>query len=315
MDLHALSHTPSSSAPLAPWRRHLEGWPFLAVSLGIAWLGTLLMLPRPVMPRVLPLPVPEAARLRALEQEQHTRAEALAHAPAQERSLPPGFDLRALGDAFRAYGRVDASVERAIAQLMQAHQRVLGAVQQVLSTQGVAPIVELRDYETDLFVAAAERWQPGEPPAADLVELGGDFTGLLTRSDWISSHGGLRVPHAVLRALFQRRFREITSLQDPSLQLDREQLRALYAFLLSHPPPFSGEVPLAGERQRWQWLQRRVDELSGLDPTYPVNEARGVIFANLGDPTAARLFFARHLSEHPEGPDALRVQDFAVASR
>jgi hypothetical protein len=59
---------------------------------------------------------------------------------------------------------------------------------------------------------------------------------------------------------------------------------------------------------------KKIDEIAAIDPAYPSELARGVIFYKLGRVLLAVESFRQHLDEHPDGPHALRAQNYLRAA-
>src|SRR5258708_7705707 len=95
--------------------RHFEGWEVGALAVVVALLGTLLAVPLKVAPEDVPLPVVDGKSLSATLAREAALSAAivpeLEHdvtGPAEGRGL---YDLRALGEELRAYGRKEAARE------------------------------------------------------------------------------------------------------------------------------------------------------------------------------------------------------------
>src|SRR5215831_19465526 len=90
--------------------RHLEGWELALVAVTVALVGIFLLVPFPVTPEDLPLPVADD---RALADRARADDELAAGViPLLERDAAGLYDLRAFGEAFRAYGRAEASASQ-----------------------------------------------------------------------------------------------------------------------------------------------------------------------------------------------------------
>src|SRR5687768_5005281 len=141
--------------------RHFEGLELGVASVGIALAAALLALPRATTPNVLPLPLPDAARLEAERIADAARA-------AEARRLGLSFDVRAVGDALRRFGV--ATRERHERQaLIRRDLREYAA--RALAREGEKPLLALRALQTELFVNAAARFADVGESSADLDAL------------------------------------------------------------------------------------------------------------------------------------------------
>jgi hypothetical protein len=107
----------------------------------------------------------------------------------------------------------------------------------------------------------------------------------------------------VRAVLFKMRWAEVTTARGPSLELTPLENRALYRFLILHPPRTSpGDYRL-----------RKVDALAAIDPAFPADLARGVIYFRLRRFPEAKKAFRRHLQAHPDGLYAVRARNYLRA--
>src|SRR4051794_16608908 len=83
------------------FRRHLRGYELGLMTLGMVLTFALLALPRASPPETLPLPEANRALSKRYEAEQHELAMS-----AERSGLP--FDVRAVGEAIRHFGMVNA---------------------------------------------------------------------------------------------------------------------------------------------------------------------------------------------------------------
>jgi tetratricopeptide (TPR) repeat protein len=294
----------------------------------LAGTCALLAVPRPVAPDEVPDPTIDP---RALERAARAD-EALARAAERERL---DVDVRALGDAVRAYGRADEAGDEAA--LVAARRRVVEAARQA-TRFGAEAVVRLRAYELGSFLRELRRWEATGEVTDELRELGGGFLHTLERNRWVGPGRRVRMERAALAASFKKRWNDLTQLQGTALDPDLDELRALYRFLLHNPaadrflapsvhdggsPGRPGSAPIpprgtagsgAASSAADQFRLRKVDELSALDPSYPRDLARGVLQFRLGRYPLAVEAFRRHLEMHPEGPHTLRAQNYLRAA-
>jgi hypothetical protein len=119
----------------------------------------------------------------------------------------------------------------------------------------------------------------------------------------------------------------------PELAPTLDEQRALYAFYLAHPrPPKAMRDALSTARRGARdaaacaaideaargaaetWRLERIARLAAIDPAYPADYARGVASYRRGDFGASAQSFRRWLRDHPDGPLALRAQNFLRAA-
>lgn len=321
----------SSSVNTTPRRggvaRHLEGWQGLVVSVFIAGSVAALVVPRPVEPLEVPAPsiAPEAlARVKAADDAD---ADAVERGSADdERGLDA--DVRELGSALRAYGRADADADEG--KLVLERQRTAAALARAV-VASPDDVRRLRAYHLRRFMDAVRAWESGGAEPADLRELGGGFVRMLRRHGWVDEVRSPRrvlMPDEALRASFKKRWNEVTGLRGPALALSLDEQRALLGFLIQSPPGPPGwragpaePVRAKGSRSTVsptafedQTTLKKIDELAAVDPTYPAELARGAVLYRLGRYPLAVESFRRHLEAHPDGPYALRAQNYLRAA-
>ena len=139
---------------------------------------------------------------------------------------------------------------------------------------------------------------------------------LMRRSGWADERRRLALDEAALRASFKKRWNDVTGMKGPALALTLDEERALLGFLLRHPPRPPGGVsaPSRARAHEDQVRLKKVEELGAVDPAYPVDLARGVVLYRLRRYPLAVQAFARHLAAHPDGPHALRAQNYLRAA-
>ena len=294
--------------------RHVEGWQAGLVALAIAGLGLLLGAPRAVAPLDVPLPQADGRALRALLAEEMRRADALAGASEEERARD--FDLRAVGERLGRYGEADVAHDRD--ELSRVRTELLATLRLAREKSGDEPLLRLRAYQLRTFLEGLEAWETTGVESADLRRVGGEFVGVAERNGWVAPPRRLLLDRNTRAAFFLRRFGEITTLRSGAFAPSLEQSRALYAFLLAHPPPggaLGAQADHATEASgRWVWTLRKIEELASVDKDYPSDLARGVALYQLGDPRLALASFRKHLAEHPDGPYTLRARNWLAAS-
>jgi tetratricopeptide (TPR) repeat protein len=127
---------------------------------------------------------------------------------------------------------------------------------------------------------------------------------------------------SVRRAAFKKRWNEVAGLKGGAFEPALDEERAFYRFLLEHPlhpraplttPPALATAPPALDAlgaYEGQYMLKKIDELSALDPAYPADFARGIILYRLGRYLPSAEAFRRHLDASPDGPFTLRAQNY-----
>lgn len=310
--------TPHEAGPGAAFSRHLEGWQAGLLALTIAGLGLLFALPRAVPPTDLPQPMVPPVSLETAHQREAVRAAKLVQRTAGN---GPGaaYDLRVAGDLLRQIGRADHTQDRALlGDLRTKLQATLSAIRHNPGL-GDEALAELRAFQEQVFLRELARWEATGVESDELIEVGGHFLALATRSAWVSPPHRLLPDDAARAVLFRRRFAELTSLRDGVFASTVDEDRHLLGFLLLHPPPGGAGPPIdepdVRDRETARWQLRKVGELEAIDASYPGAFARGVLLYRIGDPAASALAFRAHLARHPDGPYTLRARNHLRAAQ
>ncbi len=286
------------------WRRHLDGWQGGLVALGLAGLGIMLGTPRAVFPQDFPLPVANGRRLSEIARQDQLQAEELARSPEQERG-GASFELRELGALLRRYNEADAAGDQGT--LGQLRPELLRGAHNLAQKEGATPLLRLRSYQQRIFLRELASWESTGKESDELKQVGGGVVRTITAGGWVKPPRAFLADSAVRAALFKRRFAEVLGLQGrPEFALDVEEARALYGFLLAHPPPQPGGP--------WAFRLKKLDELATADPSYPRKLARGVALLGLGQGAAAVVELREHLAETPDGPYTLRARNYLAAA-
>jgi tetratricopeptide (TPR) repeat protein len=244
--------------------------------------------------------------------------EALAGAAEQE---PLDPDVRALGSAIRAYGLADAAGDERALSAARGEAAAAAAQAMKLGEEGV---LRLRAYQLRAFLREVRRWEATGEETSELRALGGGFLAMLRRNGWCVEAPRRRVlmNDAAQRAAWKRRFSEVTGLTSPSraslFHPTLDEQRAFYRFVLARPidpaaPLFSDD---AGRIRAYhdEYRLKKIDELAGLDPSYPAELARGIVLYRLGRYLPAVQAFRRHLDASPDGPFTLRARNYLRAA-
>ena len=310
--------------------KNLEGWQPGLLAVFIAGALTWLVVPWAAEPEVIPAPRFDPA--------------AVARAAARDRELakkaarrPLDTEVRALGDAIRAYGRVDFDEDGD--HIRDARTDVARATGRAVAID-FAGTVELRAFETEAFLAALERFARSGVIDDDLVELGGGYVRSL-RHNLLGAGHDAPSDDARIRAMlrrswedfdvearvgFKRRWNELTGLGGPpgkpnTFDVGKDELLAVYARELRHPPALGidvdakdGASAAVRARNGATFRRKRIAAIAEIDPAYPRELALGVVNYQAGDFREASRDFTEWLARHPDGPWTLRVQNYALAA-
>ncbi len=297
----------------------ISRWVLVVLAVLLALASVMLVAPFAVRPVDVPLPVVDLRTLAARVGADHAHGEAFGAFLASE--LTSGhadahFDLRALGEAVRAFGRAEATDDNV--GLVKARKSVLEAVARARAG-GDETLVAFRAFQTLLFLQEVRRWERSSLASTDLLELGGSFVEMATRYGWVERDHRLKLDETTRSVFFRLRWNEITGLGAPAFLMSLDEQRLLYRFLLSadaRPTDRSVTPADAGAERRKDalWRLRKIDELSRVDPTYPAALARGVVLYQMGEAAAAAQAFREHLSQSADGPYALLARNYLLAA-
>ena len=281
--------------PARGFRRHLEGWPVGLAIVSAALLSSVLVVPRRVEPELIPPPVIdriEQAELDAREQSRSARARA---------GLPK--DVRAVGEAFRRFGRASFDSPEPPLLVQRQLQRL---AQVVIVDYGDDALLDLRALQTDLFVQALLEGSDAEP-ALEQRELGGRLLVTGRQRGWFAP-SSTAAGRDELASLFHVHWMEALGLLRHPYAPTLNEWRVYYRFLLSRP---SLEGP-----EREGDLQRKLGYVAALaqhDQGYPSHLARGVLLYQRGSAAAAAAEFEAHLRDCPDGAWTLRAKNYLAA--
>jgi hypothetical protein len=284
-------------------RRHLEGWELGLLTVCMALVAAMLAVPRAVTPDVLPVPEVDRRLERQEAVDDRQRVDV-----AMSQPLP--FDVRAVGDLLRSYGRasLEDRPETAGARL----QELQAGAAATRARHGDTPLLTLRALQTYLFLRALSRWETTGVAPTDLVELGGGLLQEAHRNGWVVRPHRLVLSGAERRALFRVRWADVMGLRDATaLAPTLDDWRAYYRFLLEHPADAASAGP--GRGQAVAQL-RVVRALESIDHEYPAVLARGVLLFRLGNYFAAAEAFRQHLDQNPRGKWTLRAENYLAAA-
>ncbi len=287
----------------------------------IAGSGAVVGVPRSVAPHEVPAPSVQPAALAAVLAADEARARDAAKQAARGEL---DYDVRALGEAVRAFGRAEAAESGAGKE--EAHRRATLAARSAIQ-HGPEPVLALRAYQARAFLREMRAFERTGEASEELSELAGVFPRSAVAYRWYEPVERRLLPgDATLLALYKKRWNEVTGLKGEVFALSLDEERALLAFLLEHPAVATAPLgPGAGpgtERAREAARrsaedERRIEkirELAKIDATYPASFAEGVVQFRLGRFEAAAVAFERHLAAHPDGPWTLRARNHLKAA-
>jgi hypothetical protein len=251
--------------------------------------------------------------------------------------MPLPGPIRALGGAARDFHALEARGAPE-GQLYDARRAVDAALVDALAVApvgggGIEALRELRAVQLDAFLGELERFEATGVQSPELEALGGGFVRSLTAEGWCDGHV-IAPGEAARRTMFKQMWNAFLGLDGrPELALTLDEQRALYAFYLSHPrPPKAMRDALVAARRGARdaaacaaideaargaaeaWRLERIGRVAAIDPAYPADYARGVASYRRGDYGASAQAFRRWLDAHPDGPLALRAQNFLRAA-
>lgn len=306
-------------------RRELRDALWLAlIPIGVAFVLGVLLLPRRAAPEAVPLPVADGRVLGRIERADHARAE-------RARREPLPASVRALGSAIRDFHTLEAR-EADAHELYEARHAVDDALLEALPG-GSEPLLELRAVQLETFLDEIHRFAGGADESQELKAIAGSFVRSLTVEGWCEGHS-IAPDDEALRTMFKQMWNGLLG-QDHNVDLAPalDEQRALYAFYLSHPRPSKAMrdaldaarrgardatacagIDEAGRAAAESWRLERIARLALIDPGYPAEYARGVVSYRRGDYTASARSFRAWLRDHPDGPLALRAQNFLRAA-
>ena len=232
-----------------------------------------------------------------------------------------------MGTALRGFHTLEAR-DAPSHDLYEARRAVDDALLDALRG-GSEPLLELRAVELEGFLEEIHRFEATGEQSDELKALAGAFVRSLTLEGWCDGRTVAPGDDA-LRAMFKQMWNAFVSAEgNPDLVPALDEQRALYAFYLSHPrPPKAMRDALDAARRGARdaaactaiaeaeraatesWRLERIGRLAAIDPSYPADYARGVASYRRGDFGASAQAFRSWLRVHPDGPLALRAQNY-----
>jgi hypothetical protein len=309
----------------SPRARELRDAAWLAlIPFTVAAVFGLLLVPRRAPPESIPVPIVDSsalARTQAADRELSERA---------RREPLPGA-VRALGSATRGYHTLEAA-GAGPSQLGEARSQVDAALIEALRG-GDAPLLELRATQLEGFVTEVQRFERTGEQSPELTALAGPFVRAMTAEGWCDGHD-LAPPESALRAMYKQMWNAFLGFdRKPGFEPTLDEVRALYAFYLgqhhtsrgmrealaaarrgAHDAKACTAIDEAARVGAASWRLEHVKTIAAIDPAYPGDYALGVASFGHGDYAASVAAFRRWLHDHPEGPLALRAQNYLRAA-
>ena len=293
------------------WSRHLDGWQPAMLALLLAGSTAALAIPRSVAPIDIPEPRLDPRAL------QHIAAEDAELAASADRARLD-VDVLKLGTVLFEFGVADAARDNEALSL--ARRDVLDASVRALRV-GTEPVLALRAHHLRTFLAEMQRYDATGEESDKLHQVAGGFLHRLRYNRWVDE---TRARHrvlpdrVVLSVLFKKHWNEVVGVQGAPVESTLAESRAFYRFLIAHPalPESAGSPALFEARAAivGQYRLKKLQELSALDHDYPVQLARGVVYFQLARYPLAVEAFRRYLEGAPDGPYALRAQNYLRAA-
>jgi hypothetical protein len=282
-----------------------------------------LLLPRAVVPTDVPLPIANSGEV---------ARQAFADRDLAERARREGLpgDVRALGSALRGYHTLETGGDlRAIGA---ARNTVDEAFARAID-DGDEALLRLRAVQLEGFLGEVRRFEKTGVESPELTALAGGFVQSMRSEGWVEAHT-LEASPGALSALFKHMWNAFLGFEGrrgfaPSL----DEERSLYALYMARPHAPSNVRAALEARRRGardehdcravseaeskavaRWTLEKIARLGAIDPDYPAAYARGIATFHAGDYVTAASSFREWLSEHPDGPFALRARGYLRAS-
>jgi len=287
-------------------------------------LLALLLFPHASPPDDVPLPDLDTRKLATIERADDARA---LHAEA----APLPAEVRALGDAMRAFGTTEA--------LDPPHapwpdlRRAVDEARATALQKGDDAVLDLRAVQLARFLDEVRAWRKTGKESPELDALAGGFVRRMTMTGWIKG-GALAATDRELRVMFKLRWNAVARLDAvPAFAPTLDEMRAFYMFDLLHPHPTQAardtlaaarknaktradcDALAAGEQiAAEQWRLDKIDKLARVDPSYPAAYARGVAFYRAAKFDESARAFEEWLRLHPDGPLTIRARNHLRAA-
>lgn len=313
------------------WRRNDQGprgqqggRALALIPVSVALLLAVLMLPRAVPPRDIPLPNVDARALEAARAGDDARAAAAADTP-----LPQA--VRAFGAAIRAFNVAEA--RDAPDTPWEILRSDVDRTRKEAMATGVGPLLDLRAAQLKKFLDGLVVWKKTGKVSTEFEAVAGAFLRRTTAAGWVHDRE-VDLSDADLRVMYKLKWNAVAHFEElPGFDPSLDELRELYTFYLLHPHAPEGtraaidaarknahttadcEALAAGEVMAGEgWRLDKIERLGHLDPTYPVEFARGVALYRTGNYDGSARAFEAWLQQHPDGPWTLRARNHLRAA-
>lgn len=306
------------------WRRNRDlrrkGSSGLAfVPIAVVLLSAPLLVPHGTEPTDLPLPHLSSTALEAAEAADTLLARE--ELPDVTRAL--GSEIREL---FAAEGR-DAGSE----VIAEAQRNLRIAKESANAVGKEKSLVALRAVELELFLAEVRTFEVTGVVSDEMIQLSGNFVASMRLLGWIrGSH--VDIDRYALRVAYKVMWNRAVAVDGlPAFEIPLEEMRALYAFLLTHTS-VADDTRIAGLRASAETAEQcehvvreertalaarrlqRVKNLIELDPEYPKGYALGIAYYRVGRFPQAAQSFREWIAQHPQGEYAARARNYLRAS-
>lgn len=265
----------------------------------LAAQGTFLVVPRPTLPRVVPLPALDPGAIEQREARETQRAERV-----RDGSLPRS--ARIVGELVRQLGK-QSSRHHGVARQIQNELRL--ETQKVMERHGPEELLDLRALQTQLFVEEVERYVATGVVTPALLELGGEFAEI-ARESWVH-HGRLLLSEPELRLLYRVRWGILTGTHrqepfGPSLA----EFRRYYAAYLEKPERGLVADPTSLALTRLSYAKA----LGSVDPQYPAELAMGILELSAGRGASAKKHLSAAAQATKSGEWSLVTRNYLISA-
>lgn len=292
-----------------------------------------LMMPRPTVPRDVPLPLIDEASL-----AREIAADKQLAAAARASRLPT--DILAVGSALRGLNVAQAAElpyeQRGQKEASVAEARIAldVAVRTAMPREGAEKdFLALRAVQTDEFLTEVARAEATGQPSKELVEIAGAFLRHMREAGWMEGNRVV-LDEAQRRTIYKMMWNGLVGFGNrEAFQPTVDEHRALYTLYLTRPhPPEAMREELAFELANAQvperckaanenlrratelWRVEKIKQLGMLDPTYPSSYAQGVGYYRAGRLDNAIDAFRSYAEHTPDGPYVLRARNHLKAA-
>jgi len=295
------------------------------VPLGIALAFAALLLPRSVVPDTVPLPEIDA---RVVAREMRADVDRVERA----KRAPLSYEVRAFGSAIVAFNRLEAEEAKDL-DMSNARADIERTRRDVIDRGLDDELLSLRAAQLEGFLGEVRRFERTGEIRVALEELGGTFVRRMRKVGWCQDHTCV-LDDLQRRSAFKATWNTLVGFdKEEAFKLSEMETRALYTLYFAHPhapEPQRDALMLArrgaadqatcdriadGERAGAQaWLLTKLGEYGPLDPSYPLQLARGIALYHRRQYADAARAFGRWLEEHPNGPWTLRAKNYLRAA-